>query len=159
MGEPGPRAERGVVRTLVLDALSKQPRHGYEIMQAITERSGGTYKPSPGVIYPTLQMLEELRLIRGAEADGRKVYEITEEGRRELAEHQYDVDDFYERSGPSDWEQHTDAFADLASDVGRLYRLYKRAARRGHLTGAVKKAVRAEFDKALDRIEEILDRE
>src|SRR4051794_6060728 len=57
---PAPRAERGTVRWLVLDAIASQPRHGYEIIQAIGDKSGGAYKPSPGVVYPTLQMLEEL---------------------------------------------------------------------------------------------------
>jgi Transcriptional regulator PadR-like family len=59
-GSPPPRAERGGVRYLVLDALAERPRHGYEVIQVIEERSGGSYRPSPGVIYPTLQMLEEL---------------------------------------------------------------------------------------------------
>src|SRR4051794_14383715 len=59
MGERPPRAERGGVRYLVLDAVRETPRHGYEIMAAIEERSGGAYRPSPGVVYPTLQMLEE----------------------------------------------------------------------------------------------------
>src|SRR5499427_9939410 len=59
-GGPPPRAERGGVRYLVLDTLAERPRHGYEIIQAIEERSGGAYRPSPGVVYPTLQMLEEL---------------------------------------------------------------------------------------------------
>lgn len=60
LGDPPPRAERGEIRYLVLDAIKERPRHGYEIIQHIEERAGGTYRPSPGVIYPTLQMLEEL---------------------------------------------------------------------------------------------------
>ena len=80
-GSPPPRAERGGVRYLVLDALSERPRHGYEVIQVIEERSGGSYRPSPGVIYPTLQMLEELGHARVVEQDNRKVYEITDAGR------------------------------------------------------------------------------
>jgi DNA-binding PadR family transcriptional regulator len=83
-GEPGPRAERGGVKYLVLDAVADAPRHGYEIMQVIEERSKGAYRPSPGVIYPTLQMLEEMGFLSVTEKDGRKTYGITEEGRREL---------------------------------------------------------------------------
>jgi DNA-binding PadR family transcriptional regulator len=72
----------------VLDAIGSQPRHGYEIIQAIGDKSSGAYKPSPGVIYPTLQMLEELGHARTIPRDERKVYEITDDGRRELASHQ-----------------------------------------------------------------------
>src|SRR5271170_842301 len=57
---PAPRCERGFVRWLVLDAIAAQPRHGYEIIQAIAEKSRGSYRPSPGVVYPTLQMLEDV---------------------------------------------------------------------------------------------------
>src|SRR5258707_4546330 len=77
-GGPPPRAERGEVRYLVLDALAQRPRHGYEVIQAIEERSGGAYRPSPGVIYPTLQMLEELGHAELSTQEGRQVYSITE---------------------------------------------------------------------------------
>src|SRR5579871_1914687 len=73
---PTPRADRGLVRYLVLDAIAQQPRHGYEIIQVIGEKSGGAYRPSPGVVYPTLQMLEELGHARTVEKDDRKVYTI-----------------------------------------------------------------------------------
>src|SRR5258708_21034066 len=63
-GGPPPRADRGVVRYLVLDAIGKQPRHGYEIIQTIEERSAGTDRPSPGGVHPTLHRLEELRHAR-----------------------------------------------------------------------------------------------
>src|ERR1700679_2835346 len=86
-GGPPPRADRGVVRYLILDAIAKQPRHGYEIIQAIEERSAGTYRPSPGVVYPTLQMLEELAHARVEEHDARKVYAITSDGKRDLEGH------------------------------------------------------------------------
>jgi DNA-binding PadR family transcriptional regulator len=157
MGERGQRADRGVVRYLVLDAVAQQPRHGYEIMQAIAERSGGAYKPSPGVVYPTLQMLEEMGLIRGVESAGRKVFEITAEGRRELEANRLEVEDFYERAaGPAEWEQQAEIFADLAGDMAKLFRLYRLAARRGRLTTATKKAIRNELDAAIERIEAIL---
>src|SRR5580765_5060724 len=58
------RADRGVVRYLVLDAIRETPRHGYEIMAAIETKSREAYRPSPGVIYPTLQLLEELEHVR-----------------------------------------------------------------------------------------------
>lgn len=160
VGERGQRADRGIVRYLVLDAIAQQPRHGYDIMQTITEKSGGAYKPSPGVIYPTLQMLEEMELIRGVESEGRKVFEITEEGRLELKANRLEVEDFYERTaGPAEWEEQAEIFADLAGDTARLFRLYRHAARRGRLTTATKRAIRNELDAAIERIEEILSRD
>ncbi len=107
-GEPGPRAERGGVKYLVLDAVAEAPRHGYEIMQVIEERSKGGYRPSPGVIYPTLQLLEEMGLVRGSEKEGRKVYEITEAGRRELEANRETVRDFYAQQDEAPWEVYGD---------------------------------------------------
>jgi DNA-binding PadR family transcriptional regulator len=83
---PPPRPERGVVRYLILDAIRDQPRHGYEIIQAIGEKSHGAYRPSPGVVYPTLQMLEEMQLARAEARDERKAYSLTESGAAELKE-------------------------------------------------------------------------
>src|ERR1044071_5710680 len=72
MSAPPPRAERGEIRFLVLDAIKERARHGYEVIQHIEERAGGSYRPSPGVIYPTLQLLEELGHARVVDQDGRK---------------------------------------------------------------------------------------
>ena len=107
---PAPRAERGTVRWLVLDAIATQPRHGYEIIQAIGDKSNGGYKPSPGVVYPTLQMLEELGHARTIPRDERKVYEITDEGRRELVAHQEEIAEFYEGQADAGWESHAEDF-------------------------------------------------
>ena len=75
----------GSLRLYLLSLLAEQPRHGYELIQALSERFGGTYSPSAGTIYPRLAKLEEEGLVTKA-ADGRKtVYEITPAGRAELA--------------------------------------------------------------------------
>jgi len=87
------------VRYLVLDVLAERPRRGYEVIQAIEQRCGGAHRPSPGTIYPTLQMLDETGQVRSRDVDGRKVYELTDEGRNELEAHRGDVSDAYERFG------------------------------------------------------------
>jgi DNA-binding PadR family transcriptional regulator len=90
--------EQGDLRYVVLRLLEEKPRHGYEIIKALEERFGGTYAPSPGVVYPTLQLLEDLgyaRIMPGPE--GKKTYEITEAGRAYLAENQDTVDSIFER--------------------------------------------------------------
>jgi len=68
-----------------LDLLKDKPRHGYDIIRELEEQSYGFYKPSPGVIYPTLQMLEEMGYASSNEQEGKKVYSITEEGLKFLA--------------------------------------------------------------------------
>lgn len=82
---PG-RARRGNVRAAVLMLLAERPMHGYEMIQEITQRSGGWWRPSPGSVYPTLQMLEDAGLVRASEQDGRRTYELTDEGRAEAEE-------------------------------------------------------------------------
>jgi len=154
--EPGPRAERGAVRYLVLDALAAQPRHGYEIMQAIGDKSGGQYKPSPGVIYPTLQMLDELGHVKSVEDGGRRTYTITSDGKADLAAHAEDVDDFYARSGGEEWESHRDDFAELAAHVAKLFKKVRRAAHRGALRPSTMKALRKLLESTLDSVDEIL---
>lgn len=76
-----PRMARGDVRAAVLALLAEQPMHGYQIIQEIEERSGGSWKPSAGSVYPTLQLLADEGLIEAAEQGGRKTYSLTEAGR------------------------------------------------------------------------------
>lgn len=76
------RSRRGDVRTAILVLLTDRPMHGYEMIQEIAERSNGLWKPSPGSVYPTLQLLVDEGLIVGTETDGsRKLFELTEDGR------------------------------------------------------------------------------
>lgn len=77
----GSRMARGDVRTAVLSLLAEKPMHGYQIINEIAERSGGTWKPSAGSVYPTLQMLADEGLIEAEEQNGRKTYSLTEAGR------------------------------------------------------------------------------
>lgn len=74
------RMRRGDIRRAVLSALADGPAHGYEVMRRLEARSGGIWRPSPGSVYPTLQMLEDEGLVRGEHRDGTRVYELTTEG-------------------------------------------------------------------------------
>jgi len=90
--------EQGDLRYVVLRLLEEKPRHGYEIIKALEERFGGAYAPSPGAVYPTLQLLEDLGYARVVPAEeGKKVYEITDAGRAHLAENQTTVDNIFDR--------------------------------------------------------------
>ena len=78
----GTRMGRGDVRAAVLALLAEKPMHGYQIIHEIEERSGGAWKPSPGSVYPTLQLLADEGFISAEESNGRKTYSLTDEGRR-----------------------------------------------------------------------------
>jgi DNA-binding PadR family transcriptional regulator len=85
--------DHGELRYVLLHLITERPRHGYELIKAIEEQFGGMYSPSPGVVYPTLTLLEELGYLRPETADGpRKLYSITEEGTAFLAANQGLVD-------------------------------------------------------------------
>jgi DNA-binding PadR family transcriptional regulator len=156
---PPPRADRGGVRYLVLDAIAQQPRHGYEVIQAIEQRSGGTYRPSPGVVYPTLQLLEELGHARVVEQDARKVYAITEEGARDLAQHRDEVDDFYDRSVDHGWERQLEDFSELARQLVFLLKSFKRAVSRRRLSPDAQLRIREVLKEAVGKIEAIVAEE
>ncbi|AEX53017.1 PadR family transcriptional regulator [Rahnella aquatilis] len=105
-GRRGGRGERGVhrlfehgdLRRVLLALVAKKPSHGYELIKAIEEASSGLYVPSPGVIYPTLTLLEEQDFLEPvATGNGRKSYQITEAGKVELAQHQAVVDAIFAR--------------------------------------------------------------
>jgi DNA-binding PadR family transcriptional regulator len=81
VGGTGTRVGRGDVKAAVLQLLLEKPMHGYQIIAEISERSGGSWKPSPGSVYPTLQMLTDEGLLRAEESGGRKTYSLTDEGR------------------------------------------------------------------------------
>jgi DNA-binding PadR family transcriptional regulator len=81
---PGPRVGRGDVRAAILVLLTEGPMHGYQVIQELTQRSGGMWRPSPGSVYPTLQQLEDEGLVSSSESDGRRVYQLTDSGKGEV---------------------------------------------------------------------------
>jgi DNA-binding PadR family transcriptional regulator len=77
----GPRARRGDVKYFILEVLEQGPRHGYDIISELEQKSGGRYRPSPGSVYPTLQLLEDGGYATSETIDGKRVYTITDAGR------------------------------------------------------------------------------
>ena len=103
-GPRGGRAARGDIRAAILVLLSEQPSHGYQIIQEVEARSGGTWRVSPGSVYPTLQQLEDEGLVRPAESEsGRRVYELTDAGRDEATRLS---------AGPAPWDEVAGAVGD-----------------------------------------------
>ena len=79
------RMRRGDIRTALLAALGEGPGHGYDVMQTLEDKTGGAWRPSPGSVYPTLQLLEDEGMVKSTERDGKRIYEITDAGRTEVA--------------------------------------------------------------------------
>ncbi len=95
-GRPGGgRGRRGDVRAAILALLSERPMHGYEMLQELAERTHDLWRPSPGSLYPALQLLEDQGLVRSVTEDGRRRFELTDDGRAELAGR---------LEGPTPWE-------------------------------------------------------
>ncbi len=123
----GPRLERpfrrGDIRYIILDFLKDRPSYGYQIIRALEERFHGFYVPSPGTVYPTLQMLEEMGYVTAAEQDGKRVYTITDEGRRFLAE-QGELEERVKNYMKGWWNaENIDDIRETMREFGRLARL------------------------------------
>ena len=98
------RRGRGNVRAAILALLAERPMHGYEMIQELESRTGGVWRPSPGSVYPTLQLLEDENLIAGEEVEGRKRFALTDAGRAEAERH----------AQPAPWEEATEGIAPVA---------------------------------------------
>ncbi|HEU4648798.1 MAG TPA: PadR family transcriptional regulator [Gemmatimonadales bacterium] len=163
---PGPRGRRrrgqmfesGEVKFVILRLLREKPRHGYDIIKALEERMGGHYSPSPGTVYPTLQLLEDQGLVRAVETDGRKVYHITPEGERFLDEHRDVIDDIFGRVRDTLRDVAGGSMGELNATFARLAaNTYKRAWRRGPDDPAILRVVEI-LRRATDEIEREWDR-
>lgn len=148
--------ERGALKYLILDLISKKPRHGYDIIREIEESCGGYYVPSPGTIYPTLQMLEDLGHVKVKEENGKKVYELTDEGQAFLDTHKEKVKQHRERMaeccGGGEWQEG----ASLTQDIRGLLQFIRHSVR--HNLGDTKKveAIREILEKAKKEVEAIV---
>src|SRR5689334_24808581 len=90
--------EGGELRLVLLKLIADEPRHGYDLIRAIEELTGGEYAPSPGIVYPTLTLLQDMGFIEEAVGDGaRKPFQITEAGTTHLEENRQEADDLIDR--------------------------------------------------------------
>jgi DNA-binding PadR family transcriptional regulator len=137
-GRGGPRARRGDIRAAVLGLLAERPMHGYEMIKELEERTRGTWIPSAGSIYPTLQLLEEEGLISGEAADGKRRFTLTEAG----------IEANSDRQGPAPWEQ---AARGIDPEVFSLKRSTQQ------LNHSVAQVFHAADDGQRKRVRELLD--
>ena len=115
-GRRGRRA-RGDTRLAVLTLLAEQPRHGYEIIQEIGERTSGAWRPSPGSVYPTLAQLEDEGLVRTEESDGRRTVRLTETGQTYVEQHREELDRVWDVTG----DEISEPVANLRTQYGQLH--------------------------------------
>jgi len=147
-GRMGRVFEQGDLKYVVLRLLEEKPRHGYEVIKELEDRFGGTYSPSPGTVYPTLTMLEDLGYAKASRDDGgRNIYSITPEGSAYLKEHSTTVDSIFDRIA-----QFMEGFLDTPMmDVNGAFRRVARS--------AYSQASRNVNDKAkLEAIRDVLTR-
>jgi len=146
---------KGDLKYVVLDLLKDKSRYGYEIIRALEERSHGFYTPSPGVVYPTLQMLEETGLASAEERDGKKIYTITEEGRKFLTE-QKDFTDKVKHHMRHHWNPENIAvFTEMMYEFGELARVVHHRAR--HIAPDKMQRIREVVSRASVEIKAILE--
>jgi DNA-binding PadR family transcriptional regulator len=119
----GGRVPKGNVRGLLLAALLDGPAHGYELMRRLEGEAGGRWRPSPGSVYPLLQLLEDEGLVRGRDSDSRKVYELTERGRTQA--------DAGQLTGLAAGTAAGSAHLDLRAEVHRLHAAARQVATAG----------------------------
>ena len=139
----GPMFEKGALKYLMLDLINTKPRHGYDIIRELEESSGGCYSPSPGSIYPTLQMLEDLGHIVIKKENGKKVYEISDEGRGYLKTHEDSVlkhrqhmVECFGSPGSAEMSSMMREMKDLMHVMADLFRQIRMSAHRGALDKA-----------------------
>jgi len=151
-GQTGRFFEAGEVRLAILSLLSEGPKHGYQLMKEMAERSGGLYKASAGSVYPTLQQLEDEDLIQADQQAGKKVYRITEAGLRELAKAPEHVRRIWERA--ERWEDWGQCFGPeslgVLQPISRLVKASLQATRR---TGSER--VRTILDRVCREMEDL----
>lgn len=152
----GPRIERGDMRYLILDTLKEKGRHGYDMIQIIQEKTGGTYRPSPGTVYPALQMLEDMELISRRQEGKRKIYELTDKGRQELESQQSLLEDIYEDMGQGPSPEQDDFFEETHDQLTMMFRSISRSFKKGLLGTEKADEVRGIIREAVQKVDTIL---
>ena len=141
------------LRLVLLKLLADQPRHGYELIKAIEELTGGDYAPSPGIIYPSLTMLDDMGLIAEQKGpDAKKIFEATDEGRAHLAEQADEVEKLLARLDAVGEERRSSPRLQLQRAMENLRNAIRSQRHAGNLEGRVEQIVDI-IDEAAKKIE------
>jgi len=148
--------ESGELRLVLLKLIADEPRHGYDLIRAIEELTGGEYAPSPGVIYPTLTLLQDMGLIEEAEVEGpRKPFQVTQEGRDHLEEKGEEVEALFERLEELAPDERQSAGPAIGRAVKNLMTALKHRIGRNGLDDDLLHEIAAILDEAAQRIERV----
>ena len=148
--------ESGELRLVLLRLIADQPRHGYDLIRAIEELTHGEYAPSPGVVYPTLTMLQDMGLIRETEAEGsRKVFAATAEGEAELAAKAEEVEALMARLEGAGEHKRKAGGAPIKRAVGNLLSALWHRVTREDADESTLHDIAAILDEAAQRIERL----
>jgi DNA-binding PadR family transcriptional regulator len=146
----------GELRLVLLALIADRPAHGYDLIKAIEEKTGGDYAPSPGAVYPTLQLLEDEGLIERAEAEGAKQpFAVTALGRKELEERKEEVAALMRRLGRHGERTAAVRSHDLFRALGNLGSVLSNRARAGKLDERAINAIIDMIDEMASRIERL----
>ena len=150
--------EGGELRLVLLKLIADGPRHGYELIKAVEDLTEGEYAPSPGVVYPTLTMLEDMGLIAEKKSqDSKKVYEATDEGRAHLEENSEEVEVLFERLEGHGHHRRRGQRPEIGRAIGNLMTaLRNRIAHQGWNEELLEEVVDI-LDEAAQRIERVKD--
>ena len=148
--------ESGQLRLVLLKLISDQPRHGYDLIRAIEELTGGEYAPSPGVVYPTLTLLQDMGLVEEAPGEGaRKPFQITKAGTAHLEENAEEVEELFERLKDLAPREGSAAGPAIGRAVKNLMTALKHRVGREGLNDDLLHEIAAILDDAAQRIERI----
>jgi len=152
------RFERGDLKLVILGLLKEKPRHGYDIIQELEKRFHGFYSPSPGSVYPILQLLEDQDFVSSNQQSGKKTYTIIEIGKKFLEEHAQEIDTMQEKMR-SPWGEHEGLHMhELREEIGKTARLIFCGAADGVLKNSEKrKKLHEAFAHFRTEIESILE--
>ena len=147
--------QKGDLKYVILGLINDNPRHGYEIIRILEEHSHGLYTPSPGAIYPTLQLLEEMGYIEVAHQDTRKIYQITDEGKQFLADREQFAEGIKQQMKDHWSTKNTREMQETMAEIGRMGRLIGRRFR--HMDTDKGRRIREVVAQSYRDIENILD--
>src|SRR6185503_6246545 len=148
--------ESGELRRVLLKLIADEPRHGYDLIRAIEEITGGEYAPSPGVVYPTLTLLQDMGLIEEAKEKGpRKPFQATDEGRKHLEENAAEVEALFERLAEFAPRESSSSGPAIGRAVKNLMTALSHRVGRDGLDDDLLHEIAAILDDAAQRIERI----
>ena len=159
-GRRGRRSKRmfesGELRLVLLKLIADEPRHGYDLIRAIEDLTGGEYAPSPGIVYPTLTLLQDMGLIEEASGEGaRKPFQATDEGRKQLEERAEEVEALFERLQDLAPREGSNAGPAIGRAVKNLMTALSHRIGRDGLDEELLHEIAAILDEAAQRVERV----